>query len=543
MSPGSLPSLSARHVDAGSLALLARLDVPIAAMQDHAGRIALIDASGVAARPGPGPGPGNPDPGSVGAGGQTMLGWAPALPPGALGDPGFLHAHGVRYPYIAGALANGVGSVDMVVAMARADMMGGFGAAGLDLATIEQAMVDIQTALAGRTNYLSNIVHSPLDPARELALIDLYLRHRVPRISASGYMTLTPALVLYRARGLALAPDGTIQAHNHILGKVSRPEVARELMEPAPASILQHLLTDQRISPRQAVLAARVPMAEDITVEGDSGGLTDNRALVPLLASVCELRDRVVAQQGYDRAIRVGAAGGIGTPATVAAAFAGGAAYVLTGSINQSCVEAGTSALVKEMLCEVDIGGVDMAPAADMFELGARVQVLKHRSLFSARARKLYELYRSHGAWERIPARERAHIEARYFQCSFDEVCHQVEDYLAAHNPAELEAVRRHPGKRLARAFRWYLHMGTRWAVTGAREREADFQVWCGPAMAAFNHWVRGSALEPPSGRRVALVAQNLLHGAAALERARFLAMQGVPLPAEAFRVRPTRFD
>jgi trans-AT polyketide synthase, acyltransferase and oxidoreductase domains len=40
----------------------------------------------------------------------------------------------------------------------------------------------------------------------------------------------------------------------------------------------------------------------------------------------------------------IGLAGGMGTPFAVAAAFVMGADYVLTGSVNQACVEAGTSA-------------------------------------------------------------------------------------------------------------------------------------------------------------------------------------------------------
>ena len=46
--------------------------------------------------------------------------------------------------------------------------------------------------------------------------------------------------------------------------------------------------------------------------------------------------------------------------------------------------------------------------------------------------------------------------------------------------------------------------------------------------MAAFNQWVKGSFLEDPRERRVVEVANNLMHGAATLLRARFLSVQGV---------------
>ena len=89
---------------------------------------------------------------------------------------------------------------------------------------------------------------------------------------------------------------------------------------------------------------AHVPMADDITVEADSGGHTDNRPLVCLLPSMLELRDTIQEEHGYAEPLRVGAAGGIGTPAAALAAFVMGAAYVVTGSVNQACLEAGTSA-------------------------------------------------------------------------------------------------------------------------------------------------------------------------------------------------------
>ena len=38
-----------------------------------------------------------------------------------------------------------------------------------------------------------------------------------------------------------------------------------------------------------------------------------------------------------------------------------------------------------------------MAPAADMFEMGVKLQVLKRGTMFPMRAQKLYELYRAHG--------------------------------------------------------------------------------------------------------------------------------------------------
>jgi hypothetical protein len=65
-----------------------------------------------------------------------------------------------------------------------------------------------------------------------------------------------------------------------------------------------------------------------------------------------------------------------------------------------------------------------------------------------------------------------------------------------------------------------------------------DYQVWCGPAMGAFNEWGSGSFLEAPEQRRVATVARNILFGAAVLARANMLRYQNLQLPAD-FTVKP----
>src|SRR5206468_10061702 len=133
-------------------------------------------------------------------------------------------------------------------------------------------------------------------------------------------------------------------------------------------------------------LAAHIPVAEDVTVEADSGGHTDNRSLVALLPAILALRDELTTRHGFARPIRVGAAGGLGTPAAVAAAFSLGAAYVVTGSVNQATREAGLSDDAKRMLAQADIADVTMAPAADMFELGVKVQVLRRGTFFAPRS-------------------------------------------------------------------------------------------------------------------------------------------------------------
>ena len=115
-----------------------------------------------------------------------------------------------------------------------------------------------------------------------------------------------------------------------------------------------------------------------------------------LLPAILTLTEKFQRKYGYAKSIRVGAAGGISTPSSALGAFMMGAAYVVTGSVNQSCIEAAASKHSKNLLAQAEMADVTMAPAADMFEMGVELQVLKRGTMFPMRAKKLYELYKKY---------------------------------------------------------------------------------------------------------------------------------------------------
>ena len=255
-------------------------------------------------------------------GSYPCLGVLPALYPEWLGDRGFLEAHGVRFPYATGAMARGIASEELVIAVARAGMLGFFGAGGLSLPRVEKAIDTLQEALGDALPWGVNLIHSPQDPELETRLAALLLAHGVRRVEASAFMSLTPAVVRYAYSGIWRDAAGHIQRTNHVFAKISRPEVALHFLSPAPQAMLDALVNAGELTPAEAALARELPVAEDITVESDSGGHTDNRPLGSLFPTIAQLRDEVAAGHGYRRSIRVGAAGGLGTPSAVAAAFA-----------------------------------------------------------------------------------------------------------------------------------------------------------------------------------------------------------------------------
>jgi PfaD family protein len=455
-----------------------------------------------------------------------------------LGDPTFRTDHQLKFAYLAGAMANGIGSVEIVEAMGRAGMLGFFGAAGLSLPTVEKAVDRIRRDL-GDVPFGFNLIHSPNEPRLEVDVADLYIRRGVRLVEASAYLDLTLPVVRYRLHGIHRDATGAIVTPNRIIAKVSRIEVASKFFAPAPERFVTALVSAGELTTAQAELAAQVPVAQDVTAEADSGGHTDNRPAITLIPTLIALRDRLQAKFGYHQPLRVGAAGGIATPAAVAAAFAMGAAYVLTGSINQACVESGSSDAVRGMLAQAEQADVAMAPAADMFEMGVKVQVLKRGTLFAMRAAKLYDVYRSCAGLEAIPVAERGALEKNLFRAPLEQIWDQTRAFFSERDPAQVQRAERDPKHKMALVFRWYLGLSSRWANSGEPTRQMDYQVWCGPAMGAFNEWTKGSYLEQPAQRRVVTVARNLLHGAAILTRRQALLAQGVELPRDLPPVAP----
>ncbi len=467
-----------------------------------------------------------------------LVAWVPPISPHTLGSASFRQAFGLRYAYVMGAMANGITSAKMVTAAGNAGMIAFFGAAGLTPDRIEPAIIQIKTMLP-EGPFGFNLIHSPHEPDMEAAVVDLYLRHGVRNISAAAYLRLTPPLIRYRLHGIHRDAQGRVVCPNRVVAKVSRVEVARQFFSPAPEKLLARLVQDGSLSEAEADLARSVPVASDLTAEADSGGHTDNRQALTLLPTMMTLRDEIAARFNYTEPIHVGLAGGIATPEAAAAAFAMGADYILTGTVNQACIESGTSDLVRQMLAEAQQADVAMAPAADMFEMGVKVQVLKRGTMFALRAQKLYDFYRQYACWEDIPAKDRMLLERDFFRCAFEEEWRQTCDFFNHRDPRQIDRADKDPRHKMALVFRAYLGKSSKWANSGEASRQMDYQIWCGPAIGAFNQWTRGSFLEKPERRECVSVGLNLLLGASVVARAGALRQQGVPLPAGIDRFAP----
>jgi len=445
--------------------------------------------------------------------------------PDQFGCPSFRRDHAVKYAYVAGAMYKGIASKELVVRMGQARLLAFLGTGGLRLERIDEDIAFIQGRLPEGASYGLNLLCQPLDPGPEEALVDLLLARRVPRVEAAAYTQVSSALVRYRLNGLRRGADGRTEIAHRVLAKVSRPEVAERFLSPPPEALMTPLLAAGRVTTEQVELARRVPMADDIVVEADSGGHTDQGVAFALLPAILRQRDHAMRNWGYAQRVRVGGAGGLGVPEAVASMFIMGADFVLTGSVNQCTVEAGISDAAKDLLQEAGVQDTAIAPAGDMFEQGAKVRVLRKASLFPARANKLYDLYRFHNAWEDIDPKARQQLESQVFKRSLQQVWVETEAYLARTNPAALDRAARDAKYRMALIFKWYFVHSARLARSGSVEQRADYQIHCGPALGAFNQWVKGSEREDWRARHVDDIAQMLMEQAAQVMARRTSAM------------------
>ena len=440
----------------------------------------------------------------------------------SLGSRAFCERFGIRRAYIVGGMYQGIGSVDVVARMARAGQLAVFGTGGLDLPAVAAAISELKQRVPQGAPFGVNFLAHAHRPELEDRLADLLLREGIDTIEASAFMQVTPALVRYRALGLA-ADGPRVAARHRIIAKISRPDVAEQFLRPAPETILAKLLASGALSPAQAELARHAPVADAVCVEADSGGHTDQGMPLTLLPTILRLRDRCAEQTPRFGAAFVGAAGGIGTPEAAAAMFLMGADFILTGSINQCSVEAGTSDAVKDLLAGMNVHDTDYAPSGDLFEMGSKIQVLKRGIFFPARANKLAQLYARHESLADLDSETRRLLETRYFKRSLDTVFEEVR---GAYPGPDLDRAERMPKHRMGMVFRMYFRDSTRWALAGDLEHKTDFQIQCGPALGAFNQWVLGTKLVDWRERHVDAIAELMMDETAALLGRRLIAMQ-----------------
>lgn len=134
------------------------------------------------------------------------------------GDSSFKKTYGTKYCYYAGAMANGIASAEMVIALGKSGFMGSYGSGGLSLERISADIDKIQSALFHGEPYMINMLSSRNADA-EWKLARLFIEKNVHAVEASAFIMLSEPLVYYRLHGLTENKDGSVNIPNKVLPK------------------------------------------------------------------------------------------------------------------------------------------------------------------------------------------------------------------------------------------------------------------------------------------------------------------------------------
>ena len=71
--------------------------------------------------------------------------------------------------------------------------------------------------------------------------------------------------------------------------------------------------------------------------------------------------------------------------------------------------------------------------------------------------------------------------------------------------------------KKMAMLFKWYFAQTMKFAFEGDLDNKASFQMHTGPALGAFNQWVKGTELESWRNRHVDEIGEKLMNATAGM--------------------------
>ncbi|MGV9764235.1 acyltransferase domain-containing protein [Micromonospora tulbaghiae] len=412
-------------------------------------------------------------PGPVAA--PVARGHDPGPPPAAASRPrpagssGLRADYGIRYACLAGSSPFGVTSPAFLRRLSEAGQLGFFGAQGLAPAEIRAALAELRDVRRYGMAWPSG--------GDERALCDLYLAHDVRHVEVTGPLAVvSPQLVRFRHG------DGPRQ----VLVRAPDLATAVRFLRPADPATVRALAAAGHLDGASAGAAAREAVATDVAVERDA------HALVPVLVA---LRDREAP------GTRIGVAG-VGTPAAVAAAFALGADFVVTTTVNQCTAEAATSDAAKDLLAALDVTDIREAPDPDLFELGGRSPVAHRGTLFAARAEELYRMFLRYDRLADVGPRRLAELERTHFGRPLDEV------------RADLGVAGRDDRHVLASVCAAYCREATAAALRGTAGQRLNYRVPASTDVGAFNRLVAAEPLADWRARHAELVTERLLREA-----------------------------
>ncbi len=461
------------------------------------------------------------------------------LPPQKLSDLGnksFQKTHGVNYSYCVAPFEREVCNPELVASLINNGILAFCPVDYMSNHKVNETISKLRSLTDGKAFGLGFKYH-PHHPSLEESMMELFVSADVPLLYISHYVQATKALVHYRLTGVFADEKGNPLAKHQLFVRVPHAGLAEYFSQPAPTDIIEALVADGKLTEEEGQLGLKLPLSQDIVVDGDvsrAGGKQDVVSLFPSLRH--SLRKTRTSRKCE---VRIGVAGELATPEAVNAAFKMGADFVVTGAVNGLAKEAGGSQKRKELLAKAKPEDFTTAPSYEYLDADFRVRVTKFGTMFATKASRLEELYRSTDSLEALTREGLSFMEKKIFLCSLTEAYEKAEPFLRQWWPALVEQATTSPKIRASLLLKWYLYESSQWAIDGIKERQMDYQVRGDSAVGSFNIWRENSDfadLENISAKQIAL---NLLKGAAVISRMQVLREHGVPIPKEAVFWKP----
>ncbi len=200
-------------------------------------------------------------------------------------------------------------------------------------------------------------------------------------------------------------------------------------------------------------------MADDVTAEADSGGHNRQSAGDRTPADDAAPWGPDGRSTAMTGPLWIARGGGSSFPWVAAGASAMEAAYLVTGSVNQACVEAGTSTPSARCSPRRDRRTLRWPQPPTCSRWGSRCAGPEAwhdvRRCGPASSSSIYSP--CYDAIERIPAAERAMLEKELLRASGDDLGPDAEHFQRPATRRQIERALRDPKHKMALIFRWYL--------------------------------------------------------------------------------------
>lgn len=415
--------------------------------------------------------------------------------------------YGLKYPYLAGGMERGISSKEMVVKCGKDNILSFLGTKRMDIEKVKQSIIYIKERLSKGEPFGVNITYDSFDTELAPKVIDLCLEYNVKNVEVSGYYDIPNYIIRYKLKNIKQEKNKVI-CDNKVFLKVDRLSDIDRWIGTISEKVLNSLLEDNFITNEEKMLSKCISIIDALTIKCEVGGNQNRNDILNTLPMAIKIRDSQVKEHSYDNNIYVGASGNIGTPEAVAIAFILGADYVVTGSINQCSVEADCSDSIKDLLQQARIEDTIYVPDAEKFEIGGKVQVLKRGVMFPSRANKLYELYKYYDSYYQIDEKSRKHIEKNYFMKTFNEYYEECKKSLSSE---KIDIIEKDEKKKMALVFKTYLMEAALYGQKGIEEQRMNFEIYCSPALGAFNEYCKGGELDNWRKRSVTKIAEALM--------------------------------